>query len=74
MLVLSRKTGEAIQIGDDIEISVLSIAGDQVKIGISAPKNVDIHRKEIYLSIQDENNKAAEVSLDLLAQLKNRKP
>ncbi|MGM0923180.1 MAG: carbon storage regulator CsrA [Bacillota bacterium] len=74
MLVLSRKTGEAIQIGDDIEISVLSIAGDQVKIGISAPKNVDIHRKEIYLLIQEENNKAAEVSLDLLDQLKNRKP
>lgn len=72
MLVLTRKTGEAIQIGDDIEITVISIAGDQVKIGISAPKNVDIHRKEIYLSIQEENNKAAEVSLDLLAQLKNR--
>lgn len=74
MLVLTRKTGEAIQIGDDIEISVISIAGDQVKIGINAPKNVDIHRKEIYLSIQEENNKAAEVSLDMLAQLKNRKP
>ncbi|UOK57789.1 carbon storage regulator CsrA [Metabacillus hrfriensis] len=74
MLVLTRKTGEAIQIGDDIEITVISIAGDQVKIGISAPNNVDIHRKEIYLSIQEENNKAAEVSLDLLAQLKNRKP
>ncbi|USK28315.1 carbon storage regulator CsrA [Bacillus sp. CMF21] len=74
MLVLTRKTGEAIQIGDDIEITVISIAGDQVKIGISAPKNVDIHRKEIYLSIQEENNKAAEVSLGMLAQLKNRKP
>ena len=74
MLVLTRKTGEAIQIGDDIEITVISIAGDQVKIGISASKNVDIHRKEIYLSIQEENNQAAEVSLDLLAQLKNRKP
>ncbi|MGG4491601.1 MULTISPECIES: carbon storage regulator CsrA [Bacillaceae] len=74
MLVLTRKTGEAIQIGDDIELSVISIAGDQVKIGINAPKNVDIHRKEIYLSIQEENNKAAEVSLDMLAQLKNRKP
>ncbi|MDR0138779.1 carbon storage regulator CsrA [Metabacillus idriensis] len=72
MLVLTRKTGEAIQIGDDIEISVISIAGDQVKIGINAPKNVDIHRKEIYLSIQEENNKAVEVSLDLLDQLKNR--
>lgn len=72
MLVLTRKTGEAIQIGEDIEITVISIAGDQVKIGISAPENVDIHRKEIYLSIQEENNKAAEASLDMLAQLKSR--
>ncbi|WP_411333946.1 carbon storage regulator CsrA [Metabacillus indicus] len=72
MLVLTRKTGEAIKIGDDIEISVISISGDQVKIGISAPKHIDIHRKEIYLSIQDENNKAADVSLSLLSQLRNR--
>ncbi|KEZ52142.1 carbon storage regulator CsrA [Metabacillus indicus] len=72
MLVLTRKTGEAIKIGDDIEISVISISGDQVKIGINAPKNIDIHRKEIYLSIQEENNKAADVSLSLLSQLRNR--
>lgn len=72
MLVLTRKTGEAIKIGDDIEISVISISGDQVKIGISAPKHIDIHRKEIYLSIQEENNKAADVSLNLLSQLRNR--
>ncbi|MEK3807031.1 carbon storage regulator CsrA [Metabacillus sp. SLBN-84] len=72
MLVLTRKTGEAIKIGDDIEISVISISGDQVKIGISAPKHIDIHRKEIYLSIQEENSKAADVSLNLLSQLRNR--
>ncbi|MDX8288947.1 carbon storage regulator CsrA [Metabacillus indicus] len=72
MLVLTRKTGEAIKIGDDIEISVISISGDQVKIGINAPKHIDIHRKEIYLSIQEENNKAADVSLSLLSQLRNR--
>jgi carbon storage regulator len=59
MLVLTRKTGEAIQIGEDIEISVVSVKGDQVKLGINAPKNVEIHRKEIYLSIQEENAEAS---------------
>jgi carbon storage regulator len=59
MLVLTRKTGEAIQIGDDIEISVVSVKGDQVKLGINAPKNVEIHRKEIYLTIQEENAEAS---------------
>jgi carbon storage regulator len=59
MLVLTRKTGEAIQIGEDIEISVVSVKGDQVKLGINAPKNVEIHRKEIYLTIQDENAEAS---------------
>jgi carbon storage regulator len=59
MLVLTRKTGEAIQIGEDIEISVFSVKGDQVKLGINAPKNVEIHRKEIYLTIQEENAEAS---------------
>lgn len=59
MLVLTRKTGEAIQIGEDIEISVVSVKGDQVKLGINAPKHVEIHRKEIYLTIQEENAEAS---------------
>ncbi|PPA70242.1 carbon storage regulator CsrA [Jeotgalibacillus proteolyticus] len=59
MLVLTRKTGEAIKIGDDIEITIVSTNGDQVKLGIDAPKHVDIHRKEIYLSIQEENESAS---------------
>jgi carbon storage regulator len=59
MLVLTRKTGEAIQIGEDIEISVVSVKGDQVKLGINAPKNIEIHRKEIYLTIQQENAEAS---------------
>jgi carbon storage regulator len=59
MLVLTRKTGEAIQIGEDIEISVVSVKGDQVKLGINAPKNVEVHRKEIYLTIQEENAEAS---------------
>ncbi|MFZ3590382.1 carbon storage regulator CsrA [Bacillus sp. DJP31] len=70
MLILSRKTNEAIQIGEDIEIKVLSIEGDQIKIGISAPRNVDIHRKEIFLTIKAENEVAAKLPSNLLEKLK----
>ncbi|WP_088104277.1 carbon storage regulator CsrA [Halalkalibacter urbisdiaboli] len=67
MLVLSRKSKEAIQIGDNIEITILSIEGDQVKVGINAPRHVDIHRKEVYLAIQEENNEAVKtVSIDAI--------
>lgn len=69
MLILTRKTNQSIQIGDDIEVKVLDISGDQVKLGIDAPKQVDIHRKEIYIEIQEENNKAAGGSADLLEKL-----
>lgn len=69
MLVLTRKKNEAIQIGEDIEVKILSIDGDQIKIGIEAPKSVDIYRKEIYVSIQKENSEAANVTLDLLKLL-----
>ena len=58
MLVLTRKVGESITIGENIEITVLEMKGDQVKIGIGAPKSVDIHRKEVYVSIQEENKRA----------------
>lgn len=71
MLVLTRKPNESIQIGDNIEITVLSISGDQIKIGINAPKNIEIHRKEIYLAIQNENNQATHASIDLIKQLNN---
>ena len=60
MLALSRRTNESIMIGNDIEITVLEVKGDQVKIGISAPKSVPIYRKEIYLQIKDSNKEAAE--------------
>ncbi|HEU5139254.1 MAG TPA: carbon storage regulator CsrA [Bacillales bacterium] len=66
MLILTRKSQQSIQIGDDIELKVLEISGDQVKLGIHAPKNVEIHRKEIHLAIQEENNKAAGTSAELL--------
>lgn len=58
MLALSRKVGESIMLGNDIELSILEVKGDQVKIGISAPKQIPIYRKEIYLQIQEENKKA----------------
>jgi carbon storage regulator len=69
VLVLTRKPKEAIQIGDDIEITVLAIQGDQVKLGITAPKHIDIHRKEVYLAIQAENNAASQASETSLAEL-----
>lgn len=62
MLVLTRKKDQTIVINDDIEITVLDIQGDQVRIGINAPKSVSIHRKEVFLEIQQENQKASEVS------------
>jgi carbon storage regulator len=65
MLVLTRKLREAIMIGDDIEITIAAIEGDQVKLAISAPKQIDIHRKEIYLSIQQENKEAATNKLNI---------
>ncbi|MBY0123465.1 carbon storage regulator CsrA [Bacillus sp. S/N-304-OC-R1] len=68
MLVLTRKPNQSIQIGDDIEIKIIAIDGEQIKIGIEAPKNIEIHRKEIYLAIQEENNKAVNTSLNLLKQ------
>ncbi|MBE2922747.1 carbon storage regulator CsrA [Anoxybacillus flavithermus] len=72
MLVLTRKLKEAIQIGDDIEVVVLAIDGDQVKLGIRAPKHVDVHRKEIYLAIQQENNAASLASATSLQQLSDQ--
>jgi carbon storage regulator len=69
MLVLTRKPKESIMIGDDIEITVVSIEGDQIKLGINAPKNVDIHRKEIYLSIQQENSDALKTESNILQNL-----
>ena len=55
MLALTRRKGEALVVNNNIEITVLEVRGDQVKIGISAPKDVPIYRKEVYLQIQEEN-------------------
>lgn len=60
MLALSRKVNESIMIGNDIELVILEVKGDQVKIGISAPKSVPIYRKEVYIQIQQSNKEAAQ--------------
>ncbi len=69
MLILSRKINESIIIGDDIELSIVDVKGDQVKIGIVAPKNVKVFRKEVYQAIQDENRAAAMSSADIIPSL-----
>jgi carbon storage regulator len=55
MLVLTRKSNQSIMIGDDIEVSVLSIMGEKVRIGIQAPRDIPVFRREVYLEIQQEN-------------------
>jgi carbon storage regulator len=70
MLVLTRKNGESIKIGDDIEITIVSSKNDQVKIGIKAPKNVEIYRSEVYDQIQLENQQASKDISSLLNFLK----
>ena len=68
MLALTRKKGEALMINNNVEITILEVRGDQVKIGISAPKDVPIYRKEVYLQIQEENK--ASFSTEALDALK----
>ena len=71
MLILTRKLGESITIGDNIRVSVLGIRGRQVRIGIDAPSDVVVHREEIYVKIQDENRKAAgNTKSDLMGMVK----
>lgn len=64
MLALSRKQGESIMIGNDIEVSILEIKGEQIKIGIAAPKSIPVYRKEIYVQIQEANKETIN-SLDV---------
>ena len=65
MLVLSRQRDETIMIGDDIELTIVDIRGDKVRVGISAPNSVSVHRKEVYEAIRKENEQAAAFRGDL---------
>jgi carbon storage regulator len=69
MLVLTRKPNESIMIGDDVEVSVVEVKGDQVKLGISAPKSIKVHRKEIFLAIQNENIDASRPVIDRIGEI-----
>ncbi len=64
MLALSRKKDESIIINNDIEITILEVKGDQVKIGVTAPKSVPIYRKEIYVQMKESNKEAAQSTMD----------
>ena len=74
MLVLTRKLGENIRIGDVIEITVLEVRSGQVKLGIDAPPEVKVHREEIYARIQAENRRAASSSPDALREAARELP
>lgn len=73
MLVLARKVNESIMIGDEIEVVIIDIKGDQVKVGVNAPKRISVHRKEIYKEIQLENIAAlnSELNQEALEGLSN---
>jgi carbon storage regulator len=68
LLILTRKVGESVAIGDEIQVSVVEIKGSQVKLGIQAPREVSVHRQEIYQKIRQENLRAAQVTTDVLGQ------
>ncbi|UDK95469.1 carbon storage regulator CsrA [Lysinibacillus sphaericus] len=72
MLVLSRKKDESIMIGDQIEIKILAVEGDQIKLGIVAPKTVKVHRSEVFEAIQAQNKEALSSSANFLEQLKKK--
>lgn len=70
MLALSRKQGESIMVGNDIELTILEIKGEQVKVGIAAPKSIPVYRKEIYMQIREENKEAAQnIDIESLKKL-----
>lgn len=69
MLILSRKTDQSIKIGDDITITIIEIRGDQVKIGVEAPKNVKVFRQEVFNAIKSENAAASVVNTDKIGAL-----
>ncbi|HUU29920.1 MAG TPA: carbon storage regulator CsrA [archaeon] len=71
MLILTRKQGESVAIGDDIRVTVVEIQGKQVKLGVMAPREIAVHRQEIYEKIQQENILASQISEQDLSKLKD---
>lgn len=69
MLVLSRRTGESVVLGEDITVTVLEVRGDVVRIGIDAPRSLRVHRAELLAQLEESNRQAASPSADLVAQL-----
>jgi len=69
MLVLSRQRDESIIIGDNIVVTVVDVRGDKVRLGIEAPREVSVHRREVYEAIQRENQQAAQIKLDEARQI-----
>jgi carbon storage regulator len=61
MLILTRRVGETLMVGDEVSVTVLGVKGNQVRIGINAPKDVSVHREEIYLRIQQEQEQQPDV-------------
>jgi carbon storage regulator len=70
MLVITRKKGESILLGNDIEITIIKLDDGSVKLAIDAPKNVTILRKELFTQVQDENRNATEFNMDVLKKIK----
>jgi len=69
VLVLSRKPNQSINIGHDVVVTVLEVRGDQVRLGIRAPRHIDVHREEVYAELQRTNKAAASPTADALAKL-----
>ena len=69
MLILSRKTDQQIKIGDDITLTIIEIRGDQVKIGVEAPKSIKVFRQEVFSAIKSENPAALNVNTDSIGAL-----
>lgn len=70
MLIITRKKDESLMIGDDIEVSILKLEDGSVKLGINAPKEISILRKELYEAVKEENKKAINIDMSLLKKLK----
>lgn len=74
MLILSRRAGQALIVGENVEITVLEVRGDTVRLGIKAPRSVAVHRKEVYLQIAEANRCASDVDVDALARAGQIRP